>query len=57
MQKSVWVVEHAGPESALRDYLSPCLDANDTLFVSVVSKTWAGYHMPTCGKWLNDRGY
>ena len=56
-QGSVWFVEHAGPETALRDYLKPCLDENDRLFVSAISKTWAGYNMPVCGKWLNDRGY
>jgi len=56
-QKSVWLVEHAGPETALRDYLLPCLDANDRLFVSEVSRSWAGRGMPVCAKWLNDRGY
>ena len=56
-QGSVWFVEYSGVESGLRDYLRPCLDNNDTLFVSEVSRTWAGQTMPVCGKWLNDRGY
>lgn len=56
-QKSVWFVQYDGSEPQLRDYLQPCLDSNDRLFVSEVSRSWAGLHMPTCGKWLNDRGY
>ena len=56
-QKSVWFVEYVGSEASLRDHLRPCLDSNDRLFVSEVSRTWAGQNMPTCGKWLNERGY
>jgi hypothetical protein len=56
-QGSVWFVEYSGTESELREYLRPCLDQNDRLFVSEVSKSWAGLHMPTCGQWLNERGY
>lgn len=55
-QGSVWFVEYNGSASALRDHLSSCLDQGDHLFVDVVSGTWAGWGMPTCGKWLNDRG-
>lgn len=56
-QGSVWFVQYDGQEEQLRDHLKSCLDENDRLFVSEVSKSWAGYHMPTCGKWLNERGY
>lgn len=56
-QQSVWFVEYAGTEDQLRAHLSACLDTNDRLFVSQISKTWSGMNMPTCGKWLNDRGY
>lgn len=56
-QGSVWFVEYSGNEVSLRNHLQPCLDENDRLFVSAISKTWAGVHMPTCAKWLNDRGY
>ena len=55
-QGSVWFVEWSGTATALRDFLAPCLDANDRLFVDEVSLSWAGWNMPTCGKWLNDRG-
>ena len=56
-QGSVWFVEYSGSAVELRDALNGCLDENDRLFVSEISKAWAGQHMPTCGKWLNDRGY
>ncbi len=56
-QGSVWFVQYEGTEAQLRDQLLPCLDSNDRLFVNEVSKSWAGKNMPTCGKWLNDRGY
>lgn len=55
-QRSVWFVQYEGTTSALRDHLMSCLDKNDKLFVDYVSGSWAGYHMPVCGKWLNDRG-
>jgi hypothetical protein len=55
-QGSVWFVEYSGTAAQLRDHLVPCLDQNDRLFVDAVSSGWAGYNMPTCGKWLNDRG-
>jgi hypothetical protein len=56
-QGSVWLVDYSGTASDLRNHLGTCLDANDTLFVDYVSKSWAGQGMPVCGKWLNDRGY
>jgi len=55
-QGSVWFVEYAGTAGELRAYLAPCLDSNDKLFVDLVSNTWAGWGMPTCGQWLNQRG-
>lgn len=55
-QGSVWFVDYNGTAVNLRDHLQSCLDQNDVLFVDYVSKGWAGVHMPTCGKWLNDRG-
>lgn len=56
-QGSVWYVQYAGTEAALRNSLQAHLDDNDVLMVSEVSKTWAGVHMPEAGKWLNARGY
>lgn len=56
-QGSVWFIEHPGPEATIRDVLRGHMDANDILFVSEVSKSWAGQWMPTCGAWLNQRGY
>jgi hypothetical protein len=56
-QGSVWFVDHPGPESALRSQLVSCLDQNDRLFVSEVSRAWASQNMSVCGKWLNERGY
>lgn len=55
-QGSVWFVQWTGTPSTLRDHLKSCLDQNDKLFVDLVSNSWAGYNMPVCGKWLNDRG-
>jgi hypothetical protein len=55
-QGSVWFVDYSGDTSQLRTHLQPCLDENDILFVDLVSNKWAGVLMPTCGKWLNDRG-
>lgn len=54
-QQSVWFVEHSGPETAVCEYLVGCLDTNDRLFVSEVSKSSAGYNMPEGAKWLNRR--
>ena len=56
-QQSVWFVQHSGPETALVEYLKGCLDSNDRLFVSEVSKSWAGINMPKGETWLNSRGY
>ena len=55
-QQSVWFVEHPGPAATLRDQLKQALDSNDRIFVDPVSGAWAGFGMPVCGKWLNDRG-
>lgn len=56
-QGSVWFVDYSGTEQELCNHLKSCLDSNDRLFVSEVSRAWTGQNMPTCGKWLNDRGY
>ena len=56
VQGSVWFVEYSGNAVNLRDQLKDCLDQNDRLFVDQVSGTWAGWNMPTCGQFLNDRG-
>jgi hypothetical protein len=55
-QQSVWFIEALGPASALASALSQFIDTNDKLFVDQVTGTWAGFNMPVCGKWLNDRG-
>jgi hypothetical protein len=55
-QGSVWFVDYAGTAIQLREHLRSCLDNNDVIFVDAVSGQWAGYNMPGCGKWLNDRG-
>lgn len=55
-QGSVWFIEATGPTTALRDALRAYVDPNDKLFIDLVSGTWAGLHMPVCGKWLNNRG-
>ena len=55
-QRSVWFIEAKGPTVALQNALVQFIDSNDTLFVDEISSAWAGNGMPTCGKWLNDRG-
>lgn len=54
-QQSLWFVEAKGPTRALRDALVPHVDKTDRLFVDEIGE-WAGFNMPICGKWLNDRG-
>ena len=56
-QQSVWFIDYNGTAMQLRADLASCIDENDRLFITEISKLWAGQNMPTCGKWLNDRGY
>jgi len=48
-QGSVWFVDCPGSEATLREALQTCLDSNDRLFISEVSRTWAGKNMPSVG--------
>lgn len=52
-QGSVWFVKSDQTASELVDALKPCLDNNDSLFVSPVSK-WCCTGMKKAADWLND---
>lgn len=54
MQGSVWIVVTDQTASEVRDYLKPCLDANDQLFVGLLSAAaWFGYS-DEVGEWLKS---
>ena len=53
--ESTWIIKHAGPASAIRDALSPHLDANDKLLVVKLSGEGAWTGIPADGtRWLKD---
>ena len=45
MQQSVWVIVTNQNATQIRDFLRPCLDSNDKLFVAKLSgeAAWYGY--------------
>jgi CRISPR/Cas system-associated endoribonuclease Cas2 len=45
MQRSVWIIITSQSAIQIRDFLSPCLDSNDKLFVGKLSgeAAWTGY--------------
>lgn len=45
MQQSVWIIVTDQTAVQIRDYLGPCLDSNDKLFVAKLSgeAAWKGY--------------
>ena len=55
-QGSVWFVSTTSTETDLRDHLQPCLDANDELFVALLtSGRWAGVNNHDDKVWLDAR--
>lgn len=56
MQQSVWIIETAQSAANVRDFLRPCLDANDKLFVGRLSgeAAWYGYSTEIT-QWLKQR--
>ncbi len=55
MQGSVWIIGTNQSATQIRDNLSPCLDANDKLFVSRLSgeAAWYGYG-DDISQWLKN---
>lgn len=55
MQQSVWIVVTDQTSAQIRDYLNPCLDANDKLFVCRLYRdgAWVG-HTDAVAQWLNQ---
>jgi hypothetical protein len=55
---SFWLIEADSDAKTLRDELLEHLNGDDVLFVTQVSKDWAGAGTQ-CGQWLNasDRKY
>jgi len=55
-QGSVWFIETSESAAQIRDYLSPCLDANDKLIVARLDgeAAWQG-HSQHNGQWLKGR--
>lgn len=45
MQQSVWIIVANQTAAQIRDYLAPCLDSNDKLFVGKLEgeAAWKGY--------------
>ena len=52
---STWVLEHPGPSKAIRDGLTPHLDASDELLVVKLTGegAWTGFNEKG-SKWLKD---
>ena len=51
--QSVWFIKHPGDSSRIRDWLRPHIDANDKLFVCLITD-WASLNV-ACGTWLNQQ--
>lgn len=49
---SHWLIQAQGDAKTIRDELMQHIDGNDALFVSCVSRDWAGAGTQ-CGGWLN----
>lgn len=52
---STWIIKHPGPASAIRDALTPHMDANDKLLVMKLTGegAWKGFDTD-CSSWLKD---
>lgn len=56
-QGSVWFVNSNGTVAAIRNHLQPCLDANDILFVGLITKgNWASTNMTALATWMANNG-
>ncbi len=54
MQGSVWIISSDQTAAQVRDYLNPCLDSNDNLFVGKLSgAAWNGF-IDAAGTWLKS---
>lgn len=56
MQQSVWIIDTTESSVQIRDFLTPCLDTNDKLFVGRLSNeaAWYGYTSEIT-QWLKQR--
>lgn len=56
LQGSVWLIETSQSAVQVREYLTPCLDANDKLMVARLEgeAAWSGYD-DASGQWMKDR--
>lgn len=50
---SCWLIEAQGNAQTIRDWLVEYIDDRDSLFVTRLSRDWAGARTH-CGQWLNE---